>query len=92
MTLNYEIRNGVAYRDDGHRFCDRCGSSVIVADRCVRCDVTPTDADRALAAEIMGHCYRERQAAQPGLSDGRPEHFNSELAARIIAAARGSDL
>ena len=58
MQDEYALKNGINYRADGYAFCDRCGCNQIVNDRCLKCDVTPTEADRKLADEIRSRCYR----------------------------------
>ena len=49
MQDEYVLKNGINYRADGYAFCDRCGCNQIVNDRCLKCDVTPTEADQKLA-------------------------------------------
>ena len=88
MQDEYVLKDGINYRADGYAFCDRCGSNQIVNKRCLKCDVTPTDADLAVAAEIKNRCYSERQEPMWGFFDGRSENFNTERAACILAAMR----
>jgi hypothetical protein len=90
MQDEYALKNGINYRADGYAFCDRCGCNQIVNDRCLKCDVTPTEAYRKLADEIRSRCYRTSTGRIPGCYDGRPESFDTERAARILAAMRES--
>lgn len=86
----YTTRNGINYREDGYKFCDRCGRVPIINDKCVFCD-TPADmADREVAQTVMEHCFTARREPMRGFFDGRPEEFNAMLAARIIAILRPS--
>jgi hypothetical protein len=84
----YVLRNGINYRADGYAFCDRCGRRPIVNDKCLNCDVRPTEADRELAHEIKQACFSPRQEREPGFRDFRYESFDEETAARILAAKR----
>lgn len=88
MQDEYVLKDGINYRADGYAFCDRCGCNQIVNNRCLKCDVTPTEADLAVAAEIKSRCYSRRQEPMRGFFDGRPENFDTERAARILAAVR----
>jgi hypothetical protein len=86
----YTKRNGINYREDGYAFCDRCGSRPIVNDRCVWCDVEPTDSDTAMAEELKRWCFNPSRAHQPGFCDAKPEYFDTDLAARMLAVRRQS--
>ena len=76
MQDEYALKNGINYRVDGYAFCDRCGCNQIVNDRCLKCDVTPTEADRKLADEIRSRCYRTSTGRIPECYDGHPQSFN----------------
>lgn len=84
----YTLKNGINYRADGFAFCDRCGSTQVVNHLCLKCDVTPTEMDQTIASEIRSRCYSPRQAPMKGVFDGRPEKFDVDRAARVIAAMR----
>ena len=95
----YITRNGINYRVDvdlgsplgdknGYAFCDRCGRRPIINDKCLYCDVQPTAEDRNLAHELKAQCFNQREERQPGFRDARPESFDEEKAARMLAAMR----
>lgn len=78
--------SGILRREDGFAFCGRCGRTPIINDKCLNCDVQPTSNDRGLAETLKRYCYSERQERQPGFVDFRPEKFDIERAAKVIAA------
>jgi hypothetical protein len=84
----YTTKNGINYRNDGYAFCGRCGRTPIVNDKCMYCDVQPTERDLALAGVLKSYCFNPRRERQPGFSDARYESFDTELAARILTAER----
>lgn len=84
----YTTKNGINYREDGYAFCNRCGRRPIVNDKCLYCDVQPTEEHRRLARDLKTFCFSPRMERQPGFSDARYESFDQDLAARILAAER----
>ena len=85
---DYITRNGINYRKDGYAFCDRCGSGAVVNRLCLKCDVKPTEEDVKVAEKIKYLCYWPRMEPMKGFFDGRPEKFDTERAAQVIAAMR----
>jgi hypothetical protein len=84
----YATRNGINYGQDGYAFCARCGRRPIVDDKCPYCDVEPTEESRQLARALKHWCYSPRRERMTGFFDGRPEHFDEELAARMLSARK----
>lgn len=86
MADEYTLRGGIQYRADGYAYCDRCGAVPIVNGKCLACDVQPTEADTALADKIGRNCFHPRRNI--GLRAVEYERFDSDMAARIIAAMK----
>ena len=88
---DYETVMGINYYNDGtFAFCDRCGKSPIINHKCLYCDVRLTDHDIELARELTRYCFHPRQGAIPGSFNGRPEKFDMDMAARIIAVRKNA--
>jgi len=100
-TIEYDIRNGIAYRkgrydgdsDTLFAYCDRCGRSPIINNKCLKCDVPePGTKARKLAKVIEWFCFHRSTRGAFGEHSGHFESFESNLAEKIIQACCGDNI
>lgn len=83
MPEDYDVRNGIAYRNgDSYAHCERCGFRPVVNHKCLRCDVVAPGTGSRRLADLLGRfCLREHRHGSSTW-----QSFDAALAAQIIEA------